>query len=60
LDHHDGEYLDVLGEAVQLGTAGPNVGESTLFFGVEIVGTAQQPAGDLADLGLRPAAPVVG
>jgi hypothetical protein len=40
----------VLGEVVQLRAVAAQVGQEFLLAGVEVLGPAQQPAGDLADL----------
>jgi hypothetical protein len=50
LGHHLGEAGYVLGEAVQLGAVATQVRKQLLLAGVEVLGSAQQPAGDLADL----------
>jgi hypothetical protein len=48
--HHLGEAGHVLGEVVQLRAVAAQVGQEFLLAGVEVLGPAQQPAGDLADL----------
>jgi hypothetical protein len=40
----------VLGEAVELGAVAAQVSQQLLLAGVQVLGPAQQPAGDLADL----------
>jgi hypothetical protein len=48
--HHLGEAGHVLGEAVELGAVAAHVGEQLLLVGVEVFGSTEQPAGDLANL----------
>jgi hypothetical protein len=50
LGHHLGEAGHVPAEAVELGAVAAHVGEQLLLAGGEVLGPAQEPAGDLADL----------
>jgi hypothetical protein len=50
LGHHLGEAGHVVGEAVELCPVAAQVGDQLPLARIEILGSAQRPAGDLADL----------